>query len=63
MDLLPNLETSKCVHSLNGFIARRGKTKQNLLRQRSYFRGSDEWHEMSECRIMFPSTKYIGSLT
>ena len=43
MDLLPNLETSECLHSLKGFIARRGRPNRIYSDNGRTFVGTAKW--------------------
>ena len=43
MDLLPNLETSECLHSLKGFIARRGRPNRIYSDNGRTFAGAAKW--------------------
>ena len=43
MDLLPNLETSECLHSLKGFIARRGRPNRIYSDNGRTFVGAAKW--------------------
>ena len=43
MDLLPNLETSECLHSLKGFITRRGRPNRIYSDNGRTFVGAAKW--------------------